>query len=343
MPAPLAATAGAAAVGTRTRPGQAALRRLLALLPVLALLGVVVIAGVVGGIGTLSRQGGDFGASRFALADIPAEYLRLYREAAQDYGIDWAILAAIGSIETDHGRSSAAGVRSGVNFAGCCAGPMQFYVVGANSTWAAYGVDGNGDGRKSPYDPADAIPAAARYLRASGAPADYRRAIYAYNHADWYVADVLARATEYRGAARSGGLAVGRANAAAVLRNPRIRLTAVQRADLARGGIDPRLVGTLEAIGRRHTIVVTALQSDHSPGTNHEAGRAADIGAVDGEVCTGTRGGACGRLYAELARVQGAMRSTELIYCFDADPRDPNVFARSDHCDHIHLGWDAGR
>lgn len=336
--------------GPAALAGAGAARRLAPrLLPVagaVALLWLIVLIGIFGAIFGLSRQQSGFGPSQSAVADIPAEYLRLYQQAGERYGIDWAVLAAIGSIETNHGRSTAAGVRSGVNFAGCCAGPMQFYVVGRSSTWDAYGVDGNGDGRRSPYDPEDAIPAAASYLKASGAPADYRRAIYAYNHADWYVADVLAKAAEYRGAAEGTSpsqLAVGRTNAAALLRNPRIRLTGVQRADLRRGGIDPRLVGTLEAIGREHTVVVTALQSDHSPGTNHEAGRAADIGSVDGQVCEGSRSGACGRLAVELARVEGPMRSTELIYCFDPDARrSPDAFARSDHCDHIHVGWDAG-
>ena len=113
-----------------------------------------------------------------------------------------APLAGIGAVETNHGRSTAAGVRSGVNTFGCCAGPMQFSIIGTPSTWERYGVDGNHDGRLSPYEPADAIPAAARYLRAGGAPADYRAALFAYNHADWYVAEVLAKAATFRGAAR---------------------------------------------------------------------------------------------------------------------------------------------
>ena len=336
-PAAVAGTGAARRIAPRLAPVAGAL----------GLLWVVVLIGVFGAVFGLNRDQSGFGPSQSALADIPADYLRLYQEAGEREGVDWAVIAAIGSIETNHGRSRAAGVRSGVNFAGCCAGPMQFYVVGRGSTWDAYGVDGDGDGRRSPYNPADAVPAAARYLKASGAPKDYRRAIYAYNHADWYVADVLAKAAEYRGAAEGtspSDLAVGSANAEALLRNARIRVTDVQRADLRRGGIDARLVGTLEALGREHTIVVTALQSDHSPGTNHEAGRAADIGSVDGEPCEGSRFGACGRLALELARVEGAMRSTELIYCFDPDGgRSPDAFARADHCDHIHIGWDAGR
>ena len=101
----------------------------------------------------------------------------------------WNLLAAINYVETDFGRSTLPGVHSGANYAGAM-GPMQFL----GSTWASSGVDGNGDGRKSVYDPADVIPAAAGYLKASGAPGDLRRAVFAYNHADWYVDEVLAEA-----------------------------------------------------------------------------------------------------------------------------------------------------
>ena len=62
------------------------------------------------------------------------------------------------------------------------------------ATWKQYGVDANGDGRKDPYNPVDAIFASARYLKAAGGEKDLRRAIFAYNHADWYVDSVLMRA-----------------------------------------------------------------------------------------------------------------------------------------------------
>lgn len=99
--------------------------------------------------------------------DVPAAYLRLYRAAAKTHRVDWRILAAIGKNESDHGRSRAPGVLSGLNFARCCAGPMQFCTTrSCGNTWSAYAVDGNGDGRRSVYDPADAIPAAARLVSA---------------------------------------------------------------------------------------------------------------------------------------------------------------------------------
>src|SRR4051795_4718957 len=200
MPAPAAAIA----IGALKNPRRA--RRIA--LVVLAVLGLwsFLLMGVLGAIfGLQPPRGGGYEPSRAATAQIPPVYLELYQQAGERYGIDPWILAAIGKIETDHGRSTAPGVRSGVNTYGCCAGPMQFSVIGSPSTWDTYGVDGNHDGHKIPYDPADAIPAAARYLRASGAPGDYHRAIFAYNHAEWYVAQVLALADRYRGAAKNPG------------------------------------------------------------------------------------------------------------------------------------------
>jgi Transglycosylase SLT domain len=323
---------------------------------------LVVVIGVFGALfGLAPPQFGGYGPSAAARAEIPPAYLALYERAGREYGIDPWILAAIGSIETDHGRSGAPGVRSGVNAFGCCAGPMQFSILGPGSTWERYGVDGDHDGRIDVYDPADAIPAAARYLLASGAPGDYRAAIFAYNHADWYVNQVLTKAAQYRadtplpggGGGLGGAIAPPAVTIPQILANPRIALTAIQRADIRSGTLDPRLYATLDTIGRRHSIVVTAIRWDHSTYTvdgtvsNHAAGRAFDIGAVDGFACHETWGAPprwtdpCGRLLRQLTAITGPLRSTELIYCWDPDgPNDPRGFARPDHCDHIHVGWD---
>jgi hypothetical protein len=89
--------------------------------------------------------------------DIPSGYLRLYRAAGRAYAVDWRVLAAIGKVESDHGRSTAAGVRSGLNFADCCSGPMQICVVAScGNVWQRYAVDADLDGIASVYDPADA-------------------------------------------------------------------------------------------------------------------------------------------------------------------------------------------
>jgi membrane-bound lytic murein transglycosylase B len=98
-------------------------------------------------------------------ADIPSDYLRLYHDAAAAQHVSWRILAAIGKNESDHGRSSLPGVHSGLNFANCCAGPMQMCTQeSCGKTWQAYAVDGDGDGSASVYDPADAIYAAAHLV-----------------------------------------------------------------------------------------------------------------------------------------------------------------------------------
>jgi hypothetical protein len=99
------------------------------------------------------------------VADIPPDYLRLYRDAGAAQHVSWRILAAIGKNESDHGRSPLPGVHSGLNFAGCCAGPMQMCTqASCGRTWQAYAVDGDGDGSASVYDPADAIYAAAHLV-----------------------------------------------------------------------------------------------------------------------------------------------------------------------------------
>jgi len=114
---------------------------------------------------------------------IPPFLLPIYQAAGTEYGIRWEVLAAINEIETNYGRNlnvSSAGAE----------GWMQFMPA----TWKAYGVDGNKDGLADPYSPVDAIFSAARYLKAAGADRDLRAAVWAYNHADWYVDSVLMRA-----------------------------------------------------------------------------------------------------------------------------------------------------
>jgi hypothetical protein len=114
---------------------------------------------------------------------IPPFLLPIYQAAGIQYGVRWEILAAINEIETDYGRNL------NISTAGAV-GWMQFLP----STWKRYGLDANSDGVKDPYNPVDAIFTTARYLKAAGADKDIRRAIFAYNHAGWYVDSVLLRA-----------------------------------------------------------------------------------------------------------------------------------------------------
>jgi Transglycosylase SLT domain len=124
-------------------------------------------------------------------AGAPANYLNLFKASAAKYcpGMSWTVLAAIGQIESGDGANN------GPSSAGAL-GPMQFMPA----TWAEWGINGFGPpGPPDIMNPLDAIPSAARMLCAAGAgnPATLRGAIFAYNHATWYVDEVLALAGEY--------------------------------------------------------------------------------------------------------------------------------------------------
>jgi hypothetical protein len=172
---------------------------LIATVAVVGLFSLMLIASLIGvGAGSLGSAPDSFGVSALAEAEIPPLYLSLYQRAARRYGLDWAILAGIGKVECDHGRDPdpSCTKEGAVNSAGA-GGPAQFLA----STWAEYGVDADGEGPPDRWDPADAIYGMANYLHASGAPGNYRKAIFAYNHAYWYVAEVEHWASLYRGSA----------------------------------------------------------------------------------------------------------------------------------------------
>jgi cell wall-associated NlpC family hydrolase len=149
--------------------------------------------------------------SKAAGTSIPGDYLQSYRNAGHVYGVPWTILAGIGEVESNHGRSTLPGVHSGANAFGA-AGPMQIGIGGAaGNTWGGAPVhpagvqvggvatDGNSDGIASVYQPADAIDGAARYLVEHGVLANPSGAIFAYNHLTSYVQAVLGWAGVYAG------------------------------------------------------------------------------------------------------------------------------------------------
>jgi murein DD-endopeptidase MepM/ murein hydrolase activator NlpD len=157
-------------------------------------LGALVLAiagGLLVSVAMLGSSSGGAQPSSQAHADIPAEALGDYQAAALTCsGLSWAVLAGIGKVESDHGRSQLAGVHSGQNAAGAM-GPMQFL----QGTWDAFHLPGMTD----VYALRDATFAAAHYLCANGAGAAerLRQAIWAYNHAWWYVDEVLGWAARY--------------------------------------------------------------------------------------------------------------------------------------------------
>lgn len=123
---------------------------------------------------------------------IPSDMLGHYKAAGAKYGVPWQLLAGIGMAETVHGRNKSD------SYVGA-QGPMQFMPP----TFAQYGVDGNGDGRKDVRDPADSVFSAANYLASSGAagkgPKGIRDAIWAYNHSQEYINSVLSYTRHYAG------------------------------------------------------------------------------------------------------------------------------------------------
>jgi murein DD-endopeptidase MepM/ murein hydrolase activator NlpD len=114
------------------------------------------------------------------------QLLALWQSAGSGYGVPWQVLAAINKIESNFGQNM------GPSSAGAL-GWMQFIP----SSWERWGMDADGDGLADPWDPEDAVFAAARYLAAAGAHEDLERAIFAYNHAQWYVDDVLELAATF--------------------------------------------------------------------------------------------------------------------------------------------------
>ncbi len=176
------------------------------------------VSGVVGGgsmlfaAGAGCSAGGGAGGGAAAAGpppstaghdSIPASYLQLFQQAGRKYGVPWPVLAGIGKVESDFGRTTLPGVHSGSNAFGA-AGPMQIGIGGASgNNWGGAPVhpatehvngvatDGNGDGIASVYQPADAIDGAAVYLLEHGVLSNVSAAIFAYNHLASYVQAVL--------------------------------------------------------------------------------------------------------------------------------------------------------
>jgi peptidoglycan DL-endopeptidase CwlO len=193
----------------------------------LAVLGLIITPMLVmGGSGLLFESGSGCSAaqgggqqpvaSSDARNSIPANYLALFQQMGKKYGVPWVVLAGIGEVESDDGRSKLPGVHSGSNAFGA-AGPMQIGISGAaGNEWGGAPVhpasehvngvatDGDNDGIASVYDPADAIAGAARMLASNGVQTNVSGAIFAYNHLQSYVQLVL----HFAGTYASGGFTV---------------------------------------------------------------------------------------------------------------------------------------
>ena len=193
-------------------------------IPLLVVGGISVLFAGRGGSGCTSNPGGPPAAQPGVSAQgknfIPANYLMWYQKVGLQYNIPWTVLAGIGTEESDNGQSTLPGVRSGQNGFGA-AGPMQIGIEGASTnTWgglpihpasekvAGVATDEDGDGIANVYDPADAIAGAAKYLVEHGFAQNPSGAIFAYNHAGWYVTAVENFAASYA----TGGFTVSQVN-----------------------------------------------------------------------------------------------------------------------------------
>jgi hypothetical protein len=191
-------------------PSSARAPKLLLALPLgllAALIAAVISIALVFGATSSSGCGGSEPVGALS-SKVPRRLVPIYEQAAARYGLGEqgpSILAGINWVETGFGTNL--GVSSAA-----AEGWMQFLP----ESWEAFGVDGNGDGVKDPYNPWDAIFAAARLLRASGAPGDWHGAIFSYNHAEWYVEKVLAYARRFSapGSAATASCAVSAPNEA---------------------------------------------------------------------------------------------------------------------------------
>jgi hypothetical protein len=316
-----------------------------------------------------------------AQADIPPAYLTLYQDATARRcpALPWSVLAAIGKVESDHGRLGGARLQpdgtvapriigvaldgspgvarildtDGGRYDGDTAydravGPMQFIP----STWAAFGIDASGSGTADPHNVVDAVHSAARYLCANGAsdPARMGQAILAYNRSRDYRDRVLHIAAGYA----ADGTGTTRASPtlnAMVLANPQLDIYPAGRDDIAAGRIDARVLTVLQLLSQDHTLTVTSLKTGHSrcidggdyPGcrvSHHWHGRAADIASIDGRPVNGLN--ATARAVAQrLNQLPQPARPSEVGTPWADLTRLTGFFSDAAHTRHLHLGWNA--
>jgi len=301
------------------------------------LLGVLFFLGLFVSASTPAAGARQICSARGDLAgEIPASYIPWLQRAAARFRLGprgFSIVAAIHRIESDFGRARLPGVRSGANFAGA-GGPGQFLAP----SWEAYGVDADRDGVVDRYSVPDSVFATANYLRASGAPRDWRAAIFAYNHAEWYVNDVLDQAEAYQGevvcrliGVRAGPVALGR----------------IDWSDTSGpwGGAQ-KFAELAVRLGAREGCSVTSAKrstestlsggvSDHWEGSRHSY--AVDIGECD----LSFPGGAADRVARAVAAAFGLPGRTGVLSAYRGRYRIQllwQTYEGGDHYDHVHVG-----
>ena len=314
-----------------------------------------------------------------AIDDIPPAYLALYQDATWRHcpSMPWSALAAIGKVESDHGRLGGARLHAdgsvwpriiGVPLDGApgvkrildtdggrydgdtvydrAVGPMQFIP----STWTVYGIDASGNGIADPHNAIDAIHSAAIYLCAHGAgePSRLVDAILAYNRSSSYLDAVMQLASEYTVGA--GVIEVASPTLIAmVLANPHLDIYAGGREDIAQGRIDARVLTVLQLASQRHTLRIVSLKTGHSRcigGGNyvgcrvshHWHGRAVDIATIDGRPVSSANPVAR-ELALWLHELPPHLRPNEVGTPWQDLSPLPGFFSDQAHQGHVHLGW----
>jgi hypothetical protein len=306
-----------------------ALPLLAALLGLILLLGLAVSAAPSSGVQQICTGQGK-------TADIPPEYIPWLEQAAAKWRLGprgFSILAGVHRVETDFKRSKLPGVSSGTNSAGA-AGPGQFLAP----SWAQYGQDADGDGAKEIYSIPDSVFATAAYLRASGAPEDWRGAIFAYNHAGWYVDEVLAAAESYQGdfSCKLIGSPVGT-----------VPLGAIDWNDTSGAwGGSQKFAELAARIGKRHGCTVVSAKrstqtttsgnnSDHWTGSKHSY--AVDLDACDLHF----PGGAADQTARDIQAAFDLPGHTGVITTIRGRYRIQllwQTYVGGDHYNHVHVG-----
>lgn len=332
------------------------------------------LAAVVAGAGSSQAT---VTPSHTAVADIPGTLIGSYQQAAAGCpGLPWPVLAAIGKVESDHGRGRGAasdqdpgtasriigpvldgsggtarvtdtdgGRLDGDAVLDRAVGPMQFLP----SSWARWGRDADGDGTADPYNIFDAIASAAAYLcGARGRVDDVRAALSSYNRSPEYVSRVLAVAAGYQSPPAAP------ATPAALLSHPNLSLTAAASFDLESGLVDPRIVAVLGVAADRLPIHVGVIRTAHSQCvgggdrqsrptcsiSQHWYYRGVDIDMVGGRAVSA--GNAAARALADLlVRLSPPLRPDELGVPWAALAPLPGVFSDAAHQGHLHVGYRA--
>lgn len=280
-------------------------------------------------------------ASDRRVLEIPNYYMRGFEDAASRYELGrrgiW-VLAAVARLESDYGRGmTAKQLRQN--------GPMGL----SREEWKQYGVDGDGDGYVERDEPWDGIATFARMLWANPS---LEAGLFEHNRATWYVEAAITDAGRIAGDCKTTKTEWNIAypvptNSTEINWDNLQVLNPAARNDIQNGLIDPRVTNLLAILTQKYSLLVSSLRSDHSMMTasgnvsNHYAGRALDIAAVNGVSCTNQAADSpCTEVIRILATLPDGIKPTELIYGWDVDGAGP-AFAMADHRDHIHAGFGA--